>query len=352
MEYRQLGRSGLRVSTMTLGTMGFGGTGWATPVGQIDVEGAREQIAIARDAGVNLIDTADVYSAGLSEEIIGQALGSSRDEVLIATKVRMPMGDGPNDAGLSRHHIVRGAEASLRRLNTDYIDLYQVHEWDGQTPLEETLAALDDLVRSGKVRYIGCSNYAAWQLMKALGVSERRQLERFVSNQIYYSLHSRHPESEIVPASLDSGVGLLIWSPIAGGLLSGKYRRGVEAPAGSRHLTEWSEPPVHDEDKLYDTIEAAVEIGAAHGVSAAQVSLAWLLQKPAVTSLIIGARTTEQLRDNLAAASLELAPDEIARLDEVSGEPLRYPFWHQRNTSSDRLGPADLSLIGPFLGKE
>src|SRR4051794_6953578 len=178
---RQLGRTGLRVSTFTLGTMGFGGTGWATPVGKIGVEGAREEIAIARDAGVNLIDTADVYSAGLSEEILGQALGNSREDVLIATKARMPMGDGPNDAGLSRHHIIRAAEASLRRLGTDYIDLYQVHEWDGQTPLEETLTALDDLVRSGKVRYIGASNYAAWHLMKALGISERRQLERFVS---------------------------------------------------------------------------------------------------------------------------------------------------------------------------
>src|SRR5689334_11599019 len=179
MEYRQLGRTGLRVSTLTLGTMGFGGTGWATPVGQIGVEGAREQIALARDAGVNLIDTADVYSAGLSEEILGQALGADRDEVLIATKCRMPMGEGPNDAGLSRHHVIRAAEASLRRLGTDHIDLYQVHEWDGLTPLEETLGALNDLVRSGKVRYIGASNYAAWHLMKALAVSERRGLERF-----------------------------------------------------------------------------------------------------------------------------------------------------------------------------
>src|SRR3954471_10510533 len=199
MEYRQLGRSGLRVSTITLGTMGFGGTGWATPVGQIDVDGARRQIELARDAGVNLFDTADIYSSGLSEEILGKALGADRDEVLVATKVRMPMGDGPNDAGLSRHHIMRAAEASLRRLNTDYIDLYQVHEWDGQTPLEETLTALNDLVRSGKVRYIGASNYAAWHLMKALAISDSRHLERFASQQIYYSLQSRHPESELVP---------------------------------------------------------------------------------------------------------------------------------------------------------
>ncbi|GGM17031.1 aldo/keto reductase [Nakamurella endophytica] len=350
MEYRQLGRSGLRVSTITLGTMGFGGTGWATPVGQIDVEGARRQIALARDAGVNLIDTADVYSAGLSEEIVGQALGSSRDDVLIATKVRMPMGDGPNDAGLSRHHILRGAEASLRRLNTDHIDLYQVHEWDGATPLEETLSALDTLVQSGKVRYIGASNYAAWHLMKALGISERLHLQRFVSQQIYYSLQAREAENELVPVSLDQGLGILVWSPIAGGLLSGKYRRGKEAPAGSRHLTEWSEPPVHDEDKLYDTIEELVAIGEAHGVSAAQVALAYTIAKPAVTSVIVGARTEEQLTDNLASAELSLSTDEMARLDAVSAQPLPYPYWHQANTSSDRLSPADLSLLSRHIG--
>ena len=349
MQYRQLGRTGLRVSTFTLGTMGFGGTGWATPVGKIDVDGAREQIAVAREAGVNLIDTADVYSEGLSEEILGKALGKDREDVLIATKVRMPMGEGPNDAGLSRHHIVRGAEASLRRLGTDYIDLYQVHEWDGQTPLEETLTALDDLVRSGKVRYVGCSNYAAWQMVKALGISHARQIERFASTQVYYSLQNRDIEAEIVPAALDQGVGILVWSPLAGGLLSGKYRRGVQAPAGSRHLSEWSEPPINDEDKLYDTIELAVKIGESHGVSAAQVSLAYIAQKPGVTSLVVGARTTDQLRDNLAAANLELTADEVKALDDVSGEPLRYPFWHQRNTSADRLSPADLSQIQRHL---
>ena len=349
MQYRQLGSSGLRVSTLTLGTMGFGGTGWASPVGQIGVAGAREQIAIARDAGVNLIDTADVYSSGLSEEILGEALGSDRNDVLIATKVRMPMGEGPNDAGLSRHHIIRSVEASLRRLRTDHIDLYQVHEWDGQTPLEETLSALDSLVSSGKVRYIGASNYAGWHLMKALAISDRRHLERFVSQQIYYSLQNRDAEAELVPVALDQGLGILVWSPLAGGLLSGKYRRGVDAPAGSRHLSEWDEPPVNDQEKLYDTIELAVEIGKAHGVSAAQVSLAYTLAKPAVTSLIVGARTVEQLSDNLAAADLVLSADEIARLDQVSGEPLRYPYWHQAQTSSDRLGPADLSLLGRFI---
>jgi aryl-alcohol dehydrogenase-like predicted oxidoreductase len=329
--------------------MGFGGTGWASAVGSLDVKGARRQIGMARDAGVNLIDTADVYSNGLSEEIVGKALGTDRDDVLLATKVRMPMGRGPNDAGLSRHHIIRGAEASLRRLGTDWIDLYQVHEWDGQTPLEETLAALDSLVQAGKVRYVGASNYAGWQLIKALGISERDGLARFVSQQIYYSLQSRDAESELVPVSIDQGLGILVWSPIAGGLLSGKYRRGVEAPAGSRHLGDWDEPPVHDENKLYDTIELLVEIGAAHGVSAAQVALAYLLAKPAVTSLIVGARTEEQLADNLASAELTLSADEISRLDDVSAEPLRYPYWHQAKTARDRLGPADLSLLARHL---
>src|SRR4051812_40582864 len=348
MQYRQLGRTGLRVSTVTLGTMGFGGTGWASPVGQIGVDGAREQIAIARDAGVNLIDTADVYSSGLAEEILGEALGQAREEVLIATKARMPMGDGPNDAGLSRHHILRAAEASLRRLKTDYIDLYQVHEWDGHTPLEETLTALDDLVRSGKVRYIGASNYAAWHLMKALAISDSRHLERFASQQVYYSLQNRDIETEIVPVSIDQGVGILVWSPLAGGLLSGKYRRGVEAPAGTRHLTEWSEPPIYDQEKLYDIIEDLVAIAEGYSVSAAQVALAYTMAKPAVTSLIVGARTEEQLADNLAAADLKLAAADLDRLDAVSAQPLPYPFWHHLN-AGDRLSAADLTLLARHL---
>jgi len=328
--------------------MGFGGTGWASPVGQIDVEGARKQIGLARDAGVNLIDTADVYSGGMSEEILGKALGSDRDEVLIATKARLPMGEGPNDAGASRHHIIRSAEASLRRLGTDYIDLYQVHEWDGHTPLEETLQALDDLVRWGKVRYIGCSNYAAWHLMKALWVADRKGLTPFVSNQLYYSLQTRDIENEIVPLAIDQGIGILVWSPIAGGLLSGKYRRGVEAPPGSRHLTEWDEPPVYDQDKLYDTIEELVAIGADHGVSAAQVALAYTIGKPAVTSVIVGARTEDQLADNLASADLTLSAEEMDRLDKVSAQPLPYPFWHHLN-ASDRLSSADLTLLARHI---
>jgi aryl-alcohol dehydrogenase-like predicted oxidoreductase len=349
MEYRQLGRSGLRVSTITLGTMGFGGTGWASPIGNLDVAAARRQIDLCLEAGVNLFDTADVYSNGLSEQILGEALGADRDDVLIATKVRGDMGTGPNDAGLSRHHIVRAAEASLRRLGTDHIDLYQVHEWDGLTPLDETLGALDQLVRSGKVRYVGSSNYTGWQLMKALWTADRRARESFVSEQIYYSLQARDAENELVPIAVDQGLGILVWSPIAGGLLSGKYRRGQDAPEGTRRFEGWTEPPVHDEDRLYATIDELVAIGAAHGVSAAQVALAWTLGRPAVTSVIVGARTEEQLKDNLAAADLVLSDEERRRLDDVSLVPLLYPYWHQANTGQGRLGPADLSLLQPHL---
>jgi aryl-alcohol dehydrogenase-like predicted oxidoreductase len=352
MEYRTLGSSGLRVSVLTMGTMTFGGRGQFQQVGSTDIDEARHQVDLCLDAGVNLIDTADVYSGGLSEEIVGQAIKGRRDDVLLATKVRMPMGDGPNDAGLSRHHVITGCEDSLRRLGTDHIDLYQVHEWDGQTPLEETLDALDQLVRSGKVRYVGASNYAAWQLMKALGTAERGGLPRFVSQQIYYSLQAREAEYELVPLAVDQGIGVLVWSPLAGGLLSGKYRRGQQPPAGSRHLTEWNEPPVYDQDRLYDTIEVLVAIGAERGVSAAQVALAYLLGKPAVTSLVVGARTREQLADNLAAAELVLSAEERARLDEVSRPPLLYPYWHQAATAGDRLSPADLTLLGPHLKKK
>jgi aryl-alcohol dehydrogenase-like predicted oxidoreductase len=346
MDYRQLGHSGLRVSALTLGTMTFGGRGNFAKVGDTDVDTATRQVDMCLDAGVNLIDTADVYSGGLSEEIVGKTLKGRRDRVLLATKARMKMGDGPNDAGLSRHHIIRACEASLRRMGTDYIDLYQVHEWDGQTPLEETLDALNHLVDSGKVRYIGCSNYCGWQLMKALGISERRGFQRFVSQQIHYTLQARDAEYELVPAGLDQGVGILVWSPLAGGLLSGKYRRDQDMPEGSRHLTDWNEPPIRDEDKLYDTVDVIVEIAEARGVSPAQVSLAWLLGRPGVASIIVGARTEEQLADNLGAVDLGLDDDERARLDEVSAPPLLYPFWHQAKTSSDRLSEADLTLLG------
>jgi aryl-alcohol dehydrogenase-like predicted oxidoreductase len=272
--------------------------------------------------------------------------------VLIATKVRMQIGDldGPNDFGLSRYHIIRAVEGSLKRLGTDHIDLYQVHEWDGQTPLEETMAALDTLVTSGKVRYIGASNYTGWQLMKALWVADKAATERFVSQQIYYSLQARDAEKELVPVSIDQGLGILVWSPLAGGLLSGKYRRGQDDPEGTRRFQGWSEPPVENEDQLYDTIDLLVQIGEGHGVSAAQVALAWTLTKPAVTSLVVGARTEEQLADNLAAATLELSADEVAQLDKVSLQPLTYPHWHQANAASDRLGATTESLLRPHIG--
>ena len=349
MDYRQLGHSGLRVSSLTLGTMTFGGRDKFANVGTTDVEGATRQIDMCLDAGINLIDTADVYSGGLSEEIVGRAVRGRRDRVLLATKARMPMGDGPNDAGLSRHHIIRACEASLRRMGTDYIDLYQVHEWDGATPLEETLEALDHLVSAGKVRYIGCSNYAGWHVMKALGISERRGLQRFVSQQIYYSLQSRDAEYELVPVALDQGVGILVWSPLAGGLLSGKYRRDQEGPEGSRQLTDWDEPPVRDQDALYDIVDALVEIAEEHGVSPAQVALAWTLGRPGVATLVIGARTDEQLADNLGAADLVLGDEERTRLDELSAPPLLYPYWHQAKTANDRLGEADLTLLGAHV---
>jgi aryl-alcohol dehydrogenase-like predicted oxidoreductase len=349
MEYRTLGKSGLRVSVLTMGTMTFGGRGGFAQVGSTDVDQARRQVDMCLDAGINLIDTADVYSGGLAEDILGEVLRGRRDDVLVATKVRMTMGRGPNDAGLSRHHVITGCEASLRRLGTDHIDLYQVHEWDGQTPLEETLEALDLLVSAGKVRYVGASNYASWQLMKALGTSERLGLPRFVSQQIYYSLQGREAEYELIPLAVDQGLGVLVWSPLAGGLLSGKYRRGQQPPEGSRGLTDWNEPPVYDADGLYDIIEVLVKIAEQRGVSAAQVALAYTLAKPAVTSLVIGARTDEQLADNLAAADLTLSDDERSQLDAASAPPLLYPYWHQAKTARDRLSPADLTLLAPHL---
>lgn len=349
MEYRLLGRSGLKVSTLTMGTMTMGGQGAFAKVGNVGIEEARRQIDLCLDAGVNLLDTADVYSGGASEEIIGQALGDKRQQVLIASKARFPMGPGPNDRGLSRHHLVRACEASLKRLRTDVIDLYQVHEWDGLTPLEETLEALDTLVRQGKVRYLGCSNYSGWHLMKALGISEREHYQRFVSQQIHYTLEAREAEYELLPIAVDQGVGVLVWSPLAGGLLSGKYRRDAQSPEGTRKLAGWNEPPIRDEERLWRIVEALVAIAEARGVSAAQVALAWLLGRPGIVSLVVGGRTEAQFKDNLAAADLKLGDDERRTLDEVSAPPVLYPYWHQLNTAKDRLGEADLALLGPHV---
>jgi aryl-alcohol dehydrogenase-like predicted oxidoreductase len=349
VEYRQLGRSGLKVSALSLGTMTFGGKGNFAKTGATDVAGARRQIDLCLEAGINLFDTADVYSAGLSEQILGEVLEGRRAQVLIATKARFRVGNGPNDAGSSRFHLIEAVEASLKRLRTDHIDLYQLHQWDGQTPLEETLETLDTLVRGGKVRYVGVSNFSGWHVMKTIALSELHELVRPVSQQIHYTLQAREAEYELVPISLDQGLGILVWSPLAGGLLSGKHRRGRKPPEGTRQLANWNEPPVHDQDKLYELIEVLITIAEAREASAAQVALAWLMGRPAVTSVIIGARTDAQLIDNLKAAQLVLTADERVRLDAASSPPLLYPYWHQMSTASDRLSPADLSLIGPHL---
>jgi len=346
MEYRYLGRSGLKVSVLTMGTMTFGGS---EKVGHTDQGNATRQIDLCLDAGINLLDTANVYNAGVSEEMIGVALAENgrRQRTLVATKVRFGMGAGPNEAGLSRHHIIEQCKASLKRLKTDVIDLYQVHEWDGMTPIEETMEALDTLVRHGHVRYIGCSNYSGWHIMKALSAAGARQGQRFVSQQIHYTLHSREAEYELVPISQDQGLGILIWSPLAGGLLSGKYRRDG-GPESGRHVGGSREPPVYDWDKLYDIVDVIVAIADERGVSGAQVALAWSLGRPGVTSAIIGGRSEAQFVDNLAAAELKLSAEERARLDRVSRPPLLYPYWHQSFTAQDRLGKIDLDLIAPY----
>jgi aryl-alcohol dehydrogenase-like predicted oxidoreductase len=352
MEYRQLGRSGLKVSAITMGTMTFGRSRDGV-LGNVSGKEAKRQVDQCIEAGVNLFDTADVYARGASEEILGEALGKKRSDVLVATKARFPMGQGPNDRGLSRAYLVAECERSLKRLNTDWIDLYQVHQWDGMTPLEETMEALDRLVQQGKVRYVGCSNFSGWHIMKALGVARAGHRQPFVSQQIHYTLQAREAEYELVPISLDQGLGILVWSPIAGGLLSGKFRRGKKGPEGSRHFgRKWREPPIYDEDKLFDIVEVLVDIAKAHKCSAARVALAWLLHQPGVSSVIIGGRTEEQFTDNLAAAELALSKDDLAKLDAVSRPNLAYPYWHQAWSASDRLGPADLSLIGKYLEKK
>lgn len=345
MQYRQLGRSGLLVSTLAFGTATFGGGGALAKWGATDVAEATRLLDRCLDAGINLVDTADAYSRGRSEEILGAAIAGRRDRLLIATKVRFRMGEGPNDLGLSRHHIVAGCEASLKRLGVDHIDLYQAHQWDGLTPIEETLEAFDTLVRAGKIRYWGVSNFAGWQIVKTTAAARAGGFTPPVAQQIYYSLESRDAEFELIPAGVDQGLGVLVWSPLAGGLLSGKYRRGKTPEEGGRHLNDWHEPPLTDEARLYDTIEALVAIAEARGVSAAEVTLAWLLGRPSVASVILGARTEDQLARNLGAADLELSAEERARLDAVSLPRLPYPHWHQARSISDRLGPGEATLL-------
>jgi aryl-alcohol dehydrogenase-like predicted oxidoreductase len=339
MRYNQLGRTGLYVSELCLGTMTFGGagTGLWEKIGTLEQEPVDALVRRALDAGINFIDTADVYAQGHSEELLGQSLrnlGVKRSDVVIATKFNGGMGEGPNDRGASRGHIMDAVERSLERLQTDHIDLYQVHAFDAVTPIEETLRALDDLVSRGMVRYVGCSNWPAWRIQKALGISERQGFVRYETTQSYYTIAGRDLEREVVPLLLEEGVGLLVWSPLAGGLLSGKFGPGAAEDKDSRRAN-FDFPPV-DRDRAWKCVAAMREIGDRKGVSVARVALAWLLAKPYVTSVIIGAKRVDQLDDNIAATSLSLSADEVATLDAVSALPEEYPGWMVARQSGSR----------------
>jgi aryl-alcohol dehydrogenase-like predicted oxidoreductase len=303
------------------------------------VEEARRLIEICIEAGVNLFDTADIYSFGKSEEVLGQALGARRKDIVLATKVFVRLEPGTNKAGLSRRHILEACEESLRRLGTDYIDLYQAHNFDSLTPLDETLRAFEDLIRAGKVRYAGCSNYSGWQLMKAVSISDQLGMARYVSQQINYSLLARDAEHELVPAGLDQRTGIMAWSPLQFGLLSGKFRRGQAKPSESR-LNSVDAPGAVDEERLYKIVDSLAGIAAQRGVSLSQVALNWVTRKPGVDTVIVGARNEQQLRDNLAAVNWTLTDAEVESLDQVSALPLPYPYWHQRKFAADRNPPA------------
>lgn len=344
MQYRRLGSSDLIVSVLGLGTTGWGAH---REFGEVDAEGAARQVAMALDAGVNLFDTAETYGNGRCEEVLGEALGARRDEAVIATKTFFGNGGEPDGVGLSARNILYSCEGSLRRLRTDRIDLLQMHGWDGTVPLEETLSALETLVRDGKIRYVGVSNWSGWHLMKALGISEREGLPPFVSQQIHYSLQAREAEFELVPIALDQGVGILVWSPLGGALLTGRWRRGSAPPAGTRRVLGWPDPPIYDEERLWSTVDVLVEIAEARGCAVPQVALAYLLHKPGVVSLVIGARNEAQLAEDLPAADLVLETEEIRRLDDASAPPLPYPYWWQAKYD-ERLGEADLALLGRY----
>src|ERR1700674_4676743 len=343
MEYATLGNTGLLVSKLCFGTMTFGdGRGIFKGISSVGQAAADELVKTSIDGGINFFDTADNYTEGASEKILGQSLKNlnvARQQVVIATKVYSRVGPGRNDVGASRGHIMDGVEASLRRLQTDHIDLYQIHGDDAVTPLEETLRALDTLVQQGKVRYIGCSNWQAWKIAKALGISEFQGLARFETLQAYYSIAGRDLEREIVPLLESEKVGLLVWSPLAGGLLSGKFSRTNQKPADSRRTD--LDFPVVDKERTWKILDVMAPIAKAHGCSPARLSLAWLLAKPVVTSVIIGAKRVEQLQDNLAAMELTLTQDELGQLDEVSAVALEYPGWVLPFQGADRLGPAD-----------
>jgi len=334
MRYKQLGRTGLLVSELCFGTMTFGGKGFWEVIGQQTQETADNLVARVLDAGINFFDTANIYSEGESEKMLGKALGSRRKDVVLATKVRGRMGPGANEIGLSRGHIMQAAEDSLRRLGTDYIDLYQIHGFDQLTPLEETLRALDDLVHSGKVRYIGCSNLAAWQLAKSLWISDKHNLYRFETLQAYYTIAGRDLERELVPLLQDQEIGLLVWSPLAGGLLSGKFEREGQGPDNSRRAS-FDFPPV-DKERAFNVLDVIREVAAQHQASVAQIALSWLLHQPVVTSVLVGAKNEQQLADNLSAPEVRLSTDELTRLDEVSALPPEYPGWMLHRQSQDR----------------
>ncbi|MET0636621.1 MAG: aldo/keto reductase [Chitinophagaceae bacterium] len=337
MKYNLLGNTGLKVSELCLGTMTFGGLGFFKVIGTLGQQAVDELLKKSIDAGINFIDTANVYSEGLSEELTGQAirnLGISRDEIVLATKVRGVMGQGPNDKGLTRKHIIQQVEGSLKRLKTDYIDLYQIHSYDPLTPIEETIRVLDDLVRSGKVRYIGASNVAAWQLMKGLAYSTYNHKEKFVSLQAHYTIASRDLERELIPLLKDQQVGLLVWSPLAGGFLSGKYHRNATGEEGRRGK-DFDFPPLN-KDRAYTIIEALEPMAKEKNATVAQLALAWLLRHPAVTSVIIGANKMEQLNDNLKSIEFNFTEAELANLDTISKLPEEYPGWMLERTGADR----------------
>ena len=339
MEYRLLGGSGLKVSALSFGTGTFGGRGdFFKAWGETDVAEARRLIDICFEAGVNLFDTANVYSHGQSEEILGKALEGKRDQALISTKATFAMGDGPNDRGSSRYHLRRQVEDSLRRLNTDYIDIYHLHGFDALTPIEEVLDTLNSFVREGKVRYIACSNFSGWHLMKSLGIADRYGWTRYVAHQVYYSLIGREYEWELMPLGLDQKVGALVWSPLGWGRLTGKIRRGQPLPETSRlHVTSESGPQVTNE-YLYSVVDALDAVATETGKSIPQVALNWLLQRPTVSSVIIGARNEEQLRQNLASEGWNLTSEQVAKLDQATQQTPIYPYWHQHQFA-DRNPP-------------
>ena len=335
MRYRSLGRTGLLVSEICFGAMTFGGKGFWSVVGTQGETEAERLVARAFDAGVNFFDTADVYSEGESERLLGKALAPRRHDVVLATKVRGRVGPGPNDVGLSRGHVLAGVDASLQRLGTDYLDLYQIHGFDPLVPLDETLRALEQVVQAGKVRYLGCSNLAAWQLMKALGISERHGWARFDSLQAYYSIAGRDLEREVVPLLEDQGVGLMVWSPLAGGFLSGKFSREGAGPEGTRRAA-FDFPPV-DKARAFDVIDVMRAIAGEKGTTVPRVALAWVLHQRWVSSVIIGAKSEEQLTDNLGAAEVALSADELKRLGDASALPKEYPAWMLERQGSERV---------------